>query len=145
MLEKAKKIAEKAFRDKKAPNGEPYINHTLRVVDAMETEEEKTVAMLHDVVEDSEMSISDLMEQGFSRTVLEAVADLTKKNDMTYFEYIDDVCCNELATRVKLAEIEDNKDEVRVNKMSFKTYSLEERYRMTKEILQTGVNYFGTK
>ncbi len=145
MLERARKIAEKAFRDKKAPNGEPYINHTLRVVDAMTTEEEKTVAMLHDVLEDSEMSISDLMEQGFSRPVLEAVADLTKKSDMTYFDYIEDICSNELATKVKLAEIEDNKDEVRVNKMSFKTYSLEERYKMAKEILETGVNYFGTR
>ena len=138
-------MLEKALKGKLSPDGEPYIEHTLRVVDAMTTEEEKTVAMLHDVVEDSEMSLADLEECGFSYAVLEAVATLTKRNDMTYFQYIDDVSCNELATRVKLAEIEDNRDIVRVNKMSFKTYSLEERYRMAKEVLKIGANYFGVK
>lgn len=145
MVEKARKIAEKAFQDKKAPNGEPYLNHTLRVAEAMTTEEEKVVALLHDVVEDSEYCIGDLIEEGFSRAVLEAVADLTKKNDMTYFEYIEDIGCNELATRVKLAELDDNMDEVRVSKMSFKTYKLEDRCRLAKEILQTGGNYIGAK
>ncbi len=145
MLEKARKIAERALKGKTGPDGKPYIEHTLRVVAAMETEEEKIVAMLHDVVEDSDMSLSDLLESGFSRSVLEAVADLTKKSDMTYFEYIEDISCNELAVKVKLAELEDNRDEVRVNKMSFKTYSLEERYKIAKEILETGTSYLGAK
>lgn len=135
MLEKAIEIAERAFEGKTDSRGEPYVNHSIRVMDRMETDDEKIVAMLHDVVEDSEMTLRDLQEAGFRRELLEAVEQLTKKPNMTYFDYIDDISGSELATKVKLAEIEDNMDEVRVNKMSFKTFSLEERKERVKKIL----------
>lgn len=101
-------------------------------MDRMDTEEEKIVAVLHDVVEDTEMSLQDLKGYGFSREVLEAVGILTKRRDMTYFDYIDDVQCSDLATKVKIAELEDNKDIFRVNKMSFQTYSLD--FRVSKAL-----------
>lgn len=135
MLEKAIEIAERAFEGKTDSRGEPYINHSIRVMDRMETDDEKIVAVLHDVVEDSEMTLRDLQEAGIRRDLLEAVEQLTKKPNMTYFDYIDDISGSELATKVKLAEIEDNMDEVRVNKMSFKTFSLEERKERVKKIL----------
>ena len=94
------------------------------------------MAVLHDVVEDTEMTIRDMECYGFSRTVLDGVEILTKRKDMTYFDYIDDISCSELATKVKIAEIEDNKDVFRVNKMSFKTYSLEERAEKSLKILR---------
>lgn len=136
MLEKAIEIAERAFEGKMDSRGEPYVNHSIRVMDRMETDDEKIVAVLHDVVEDSEVTLHDLQEAGFRRELLEAVEQLTKKPNMTYFDYIDDISGSELATKVKLAEIEDNMDEVRVNKMSFKTFSLEERKARVKKILQ---------
>lgn len=135
MLEKAIEIAERAFEGKTDSRGEPYVNHSIRVMDRMETDDEKIVAVLHDVVEDSEMTLRDLQEAGFRRELLEAVEQLTKKPNMTYFDYIEDISGSELATKVKLAEIEDNMDEVRVNKMSFKTFSLEERKERVKKIL----------
>lgn len=102
----------------------------------MDTEEEKIVAVLHDVLEDTEMSIQDLCEYGFSREVLEAVGILTKRSDMTYFDYIDDIHCSELASKVKIAEIEDNKDVRRVKKMSFQTYTLDYRAKKALAILR---------
>ncbi len=127
MLSKAIEIAANALKDIQDDKGFPYIDHAMRVMDKMDTEEEKIAAILHDVLEDTEMSIQDLKQEGFSREVLETVAMLTKRKDMTYFDYIDDILCSDLAAKIKIAEIEDNKDIKRVQKMSFQTYTLDQR------------------
>lgn len=135
MLSKAIDFATNALAGMEDENGFPYINHAMRVMDKMDTEEEKIVAVLHDVMEDTEMSVSDLRAEGFSREVLEALTILTKRNVMTYFDYIEDIAGSELATKVKIAEIEDNKDIRRVKKMSFQTYTLEQRAQKALAIL----------
>jgi len=136
MLSKAIEMAGKALNRKTDQYGQPYIDHTLRVVNKMETEKEKIVAALHDVVEDGDVSLHELRDQGFSREVIDAVGMLTKRADMTYYDYIDDISCSELATKVKIAEVEDNMDIFRVKKMSFQTYSLEDRTARTLKILR---------
>ena len=68
--------------------------------------------------------------------VVQAVGQLTKRPDITYFDYIEDISCNPLAARVKAAEIRDNLDAVRVNKMSFCTFSLEERAQKALKLLE---------
>lgn len=136
MLSKAIEVATDALQGITDANGLPYIDHAHRVMDRMDTEEEKTAAILHDVVEDTELSLKDLENYGFSRSVLETVEILTKRRDMTYFDYIDDIRCSELATKIKIAEIEDNKDIFRVNKMSFQTYSPEVRAQKALAILR---------
>ncbi|MEW4413754.1 GTP pyrophosphokinase [Clostridium sp. AN503] len=144
MLSRAIDVAKEAFSGKKDDNGHPYVDHALRVMDKMDTEEEKIVAVLHDVVEESEVSLHELQAMGFSRQVVEAVGILTKRNDMTYFDYIDDIRCSELASKVKIAEIEDNLDMPRVRKMSFQTYTPQLRAKKALAILKnedTGNDY----
>lgn len=144
MLSRAIDVAKEAFSGKKDDNGHPYVDHALRVMDKMDTEEEKIVAVLHDVVEESEVSLHELQAMGFSREVVEAVGILTKRNDMTYFDYIDDIRCSELASKVKIAEIEDNLDMPRVRKMSFQTYTPQLRAKKALAILKnedTGNDY----
>ena len=136
MLNKAIEVARNAFEGMADENGNPYFEHSCRVMEQMETEEEKIVAMLHDIVEDTEVSLSDLQSWGFSRKILDTVGQLTKRSDMTYFDYIDDISGSELATKVKIAEVRDNKDIFRVKKMSFQTYKPEERARRVLSILQ---------
>lgn len=136
MLSKAIEIAARALRGKTDQYGQPYVEHALRVVNKMDTETEKIVAALHDVVEDGDVSLHELKDQGFSREVIEAVGILTKRADMTYFDYIDDISCSELVTKVKIAEVEDNLDIFRVRKMSFQTYTLEDRAARTLKILR---------
>lgn len=143
-LSKAMEVAKEALAGRTDDRGLPYLDHAMRVMDKMDTENEKIVALLHDVVEDTEVSLYDLQALGFSREVLEAVSMLTKRADMTYFDYIDDIRCSELASKVKIAEIEDNKDIQRVKKMSFQTYTLEARAKKALAILRgedTGINY----
>ena len=144
MLSRAIDVAKEAFSGKKDDNGHPYVDHALRVMDKMDTEEEKIVAVLHDVVEESEVSLHELQAMGFSRQVVEAVGILTKRNDMTYFDYIDDIRCSELASKVKIAEIEDNLDMPRVRKMSFQSYTPQLRAKKALAILKnedTGNDY----
>lgn len=105
--------------------GEPYILHVLRVMLRMRTEEERIVAALHDVVEDTNWSLGDLHAQGFGEAVLDAVDALTRRDDEGYSDYIDRVALNPLATAVKLADLADNLDPSR----SISAHpSLRERY-----------------
>lgn len=135
MLQKAIDFATKALEGLKSSDGEPYINHSVRVMNQMDTEDEKIVAILHDVLEDTSCTTYDLKDAGFSKNIIECVEQLTRQNDVTYFEYIDDISTNEICKKVKLAEIDDNKDINRVNKLSFQTYSIDMRCDKVKEIL----------
>lgn len=134
-LEVAIDIARDALKGQTDENGQPYIEHSIRVMNRMDTDTERIVAILHDVPEDSDVILKDIKEAGFSNEVLTALERLTKKANMTYLEYIEDISDNDLATKVKLAEIEDNMDIKRVNRMSFKTYSLEERKKRSIALL----------
>ena len=118
-LSAAIEFATAALAEKVDDKGSPYINHALRVMERMDTEEEKMAAVLHDVVEDTEITLQDLCDAGFSREVVETVEILTKRQDMTYFDYIDDIL-----------------DIMRVKKMSFRTYSTEKRAEMALAILR---------
>lgn len=133
-LEKAKAIVEREFADR-YEEGECYKLHAYRVMEAMDTEEEQIVALLHDIVDDTEVSLADLEGEGFSKKVINALEDLTKGNDVRYFDYIEDLALNPIAAKVKFAELKDNMDVIRVNRMSFRTYSLEDRCEKALDIL----------
>ena len=136
MLQKAIDFATKALEGKKDHGGQPMIAHALRMMDRVNTEEEKIIAVLHDVVEEGGCSFHELKEAGFGQTVLAGVDVLTRRPNMKYFDYIDDISTNPMAARVKLAEMAENKDQDRVNKLSFQTYTLEERLARVKKMLE---------
>ena len=136
MLQKAIDFATKALEGKKDHGGQPMIAHALRMMDRVNTEEEKIIAVLHDVVEEGGCSFHELKEAGFGQTVLEGVDVLTRRPNMKYFDYIDDISTNPMAARVKLAEMAETKDQDRVNKLSFQTYTLEERLARVKKMLE---------
>ena len=136
MLQKAIDFATKALEGKKDHGGQPMIAHALRMMDRVNTEEEKIIAVLHDVVEEGGCSFHELKEAGFGQTVLEGVDVLTRRPNMKYFDYIDDISTNPMAARVKLAEMAENKDQDRGNKLSFQTYTLEERLARVNKMLE---------
>lgn len=136
MLQKAVDFATKALEGKRDHSGQPMVAHALRMMDRVDTEEEKMIAVLHDVVEEGGCSFHELKEAGFGQTVLEGVDVLTRRPNMKYFDYIDDISTNPMAARVKLAEVAENKDQDRVNKLSFQTYTLEERLARVRKMLE---------
>jgi (p)ppGpp synthase/HD superfamily hydrolase len=107
-IDKALQIASKAHEGQKEKNGLPYIFHALRVMDSVEDEQAKMVAILHDVIEDTSVTEEDLRRNGFDESVITAVLCVTHRKDEPYAEYVIRCQANEIARRVKLADLEDN-------------------------------------
>lgn len=118
LLEQAIYIALQAHKGKADKGDNPYILHPLRVMLTMETTEEKIVAVLHDVIEDSGFTIQQLKQNGFSKKVLDAVSLLTKKENQSYQDYISVIKKNPLAVKVKLADLKDNMNTKRLKKIT---------------------------
>ena len=88
--------------------GEPYHLHPFAVADMVEGEERKAVAYLHDVVEDTETTLEQLADMGFSANIVEAVDAITRRDGEEYMDYITRVKVNPIATDVKVADLKHN-------------------------------------
>jgi len=113
-LEDAISLAAKAHRGQKDKAGAPYILHPLRVMLRMETETDRIVAVLHDVLEDSGVTVRDLQKAGYSAEIVEAVQYLTRAKEEEYDQFIERVKGNTLAVKIKIADLEDNLDFERI-------------------------------
>ncbi len=107
-LDEALAIAVRAHRGQVDKAGEPYILHPLRVMMRLSPPDERIVAVLHDVVEDSPTTLDDLRAAGFADAIVRAVDHLTRREDETYEAFIERVEQDPIARRVKLADLEDN-------------------------------------
>jgi len=83
----------------------PYSSHPIAVADLLETDDEKIVAYLHDVIEDTKVTASYLSSIGFKYVVTKAILRLTKEQGQSYDDYLDRVVTDPLATKVKLADM----------------------------------------
>ena len=109
-VEKAIQIALTAHAGQVDKAGKPYILHPIAVASMQDTEEGFIVGMLHDVVEDTYVTLPDLLNQGFSHEIVEAVELLTHAKDEDYMTYVKRIKGNKLATKVKLADLKHNSD-----------------------------------
>lgn len=109
-LEKAIALAEEIHSGQKDRYGKPYIQHPFRVMIKMGTPTGKITAVLHDVIEDSDLTVKDLEKQGFPADIVFAVDCLSKRDGEKYDNYIERVKASPLAVEVKLADLEDNMD-----------------------------------
>jgi (p)ppGpp synthase/HD superfamily hydrolase len=114
-LEKAIQIAAKAHEGQTDKVGEHYILHPLRVMLKFDTDAERIVAVLHDVVEDSEITFYDLKQAGFSDEILAAIDALTKRPGESKIDAAKRASENKLACYVKLR---DNLDNLDINRIS---------------------------
>ena len=106
-----------------------YIQPPLFVASLVEGELAKTVALLHDVVEDSDWTLEDLRKKGLPEEVVQAVGILTKKRNEKYEEYILRVKQNPLARQVKLADLQHNSDLSRLTTVTEIDRKRAEKYR----------------
>ncbi len=118
LLELALQIALKAHQNQLDKAGVPYILHPLRVMMKQTSLKHMIVAVLHDVVEDSDYTVEDLRAKGFPDDILSAVAALTKPDDMSYEKYLAIVRQNPIALKVKLADLEDNINPLRLKNLN---------------------------
>lgn len=113
-LENAILLAAQAHQGQTEKNGRPYVLHALRVMHQMRTDHEMMAAVLHDVVEDTSVTLDDLRQANYPQAVLEAVDCLTHREDESYDAYLDRVITNKIALRVKWADLKDNMDGTRL-------------------------------
>jgi hypothetical protein len=107
-VEKAVEMASKAHAGVKDKQGEPYLLHPIRVMMGVEGEAAQIVAMLHDVVEDTDVTLDDIRNDGFSDEVIEALTLVTHQKDQPYADYVIACRANEVAWQVKLSDLRDN-------------------------------------
>lgn len=111
MLKKAIEIAVEAHKGVTDKYGAPYINHVTRVMNLGETDEEKIVGVLHDVVEDTPWTFEQLAAEGFSSEIIDALTCVTKiSEEEDYEEFTLRVSRNPLAVKVKINDLTDNMD-----------------------------------
>lgn len=108
-IEKAVEIAAKAHAGVRDKQGQPYLLHPLRVMLSVEDGDARIVAVLHDVVEDTDVTVSDLRAEGFSESVLQALALVTHNDkSVPYCEYVIRAKGNPISRQVKLSDLKDN-------------------------------------
>lgn len=129
MLDKAICIAANAHKGQVDKAGQPYILHPLRVMFMRMDETERICAVLHDVIEDSDITIDYLRKEGFSEEVLGAIDALTKREYENYNDFIGRVIGNKIACKVKLADLSDNMDLSRIPNPTQDDYLRIEKYR----------------
>ena len=130
LLNTAIGIAKTAHSGQKDKAGKPYIDHSLRVMNNLETTEEKIVAVLHDVVEDTDITLDNLIAMGFPQSIIKAIDAITKRpeeNDESYFARVKS---NHLALRVKIADMQDNMDIKRIENPTQKDYQRLAKYQL---------------
>lgn len=134
MLEKAFKISYMAHKDQVDKGGAPYYLHPIFVALNMETEDQKIVALLHDVVEDTEITLDDLRQEGFSENIVDAVDAITKKGE-AYEVYLQKVKANALARAVKIGDLKHNSDITRLKNPTEKDIKRIEKYKKSLDYL----------
>lgn len=139
-LESAISLACEAHSGQVDKAGAPYILHPLRVMLAVDGDDARMAAVLHDVVEDSGVTLDQLRARGFPERVVEAVDSLTKRDDEpgadSYRGFAERAAQNDIARRVKLADISDNMDLSRIESPTEKDFARLERYRQAKKLLE---------
>ena len=131
---KAMIIAYNAHHGQVDKSGVPYIFHPIHVAEQMETEEECIVALLHDTVEDTNITF-EVLEKEFSDTVIEALKLLTHDESIDYFDYVRKLKSNPIAKKVKLADLYHNSDITRMENPTEKDWKRKEKYHKAILIL----------
>lgn len=134
-LERAIAIAAMAHAGQVDKAGQPYILHPLRVMLRMEDELERIVAVLHDVVEDTPVTLEQLAREGFSEEILQAIEALTKRPGETRLQAAVRAAQHPVARRVKLADVADNMDLSRIPNPTEQDYARLQEYEAVRLLL----------
>ena len=131
ILYKTLELVLKVFDEKVDKGGLPYFNHLFKVYGGVSSYDEKIVALLHDIVEDTDITFNDLEEFGYDNNIIDALKILTKKKGEYYPDYIDRIINsnNKIAVSVKLSDLKHNMDITRIKNPTVNDYErISKRY-----------------
>lgn len=129
MTKKAMKLCFEAHKEQVDKSGLSYVFHPFHVAEQMQDEVTTTVALLHDVVEDTDYSIKDLIDMGFPQAVTDALSLLTHDKSVGYFDYVSSIKSNPVARAVKIADLKHNSDLSRLDIITDDDMTRIEKYR----------------
>ena len=136
MTKKALELCFAAHRDQKDKSGMPYVFHPFHLAEQMKDEDTTVVALLHDVVEDSEYTLDDLKKMGFGDRVISAIELMTHDDGVSYMEYVEAISSNPIARAVKLADLRHNSDMTRLDIITERDLSRQKKYLEAIRILE---------
>ena len=136
LTKKAMKLCFAAHRDQTDKSGLPYVFHPFHLAEQMTDEETTVVALLHDVVEDTEYTLSDLGDMGYPPAVLEAIVLMTHDDSVPYLEYVAKIKHNPIAKAVKLADLRHNSDLTRLDVVDERAIARAEKYAAAIRLLE---------
>ena len=133
---KAMKLCFEAHKNQVDKSGMPYVFHPFHVAEQMTDEATTIVALLPDVVEDTDYTLEDLAAEGFGKDILEAVALMTHEDDVPYLDYVAKLKDNPIARAVKLADLAHNSDLSRIGEVDEETRERLEKYQKAIALLK---------
>lgn len=136
MTKKAIKLIYEKHKNQYDKAGIPYVLHPLHVAEQMQDEHRTIVGLLHDIVEDTDVTFEQLTQMGFPEEVIEALKCLTHKENVDYFDYVKNIGTNPIATDVKIADLEHNSDLTRLNEITDWDLMRVEKYKKCIEYLK---------
>lgn len=128
MTKKAMKLCFEAHRNQVDKSGMPYVFHPFHLAEQMRDEITTVTALLHDVVEDTDITLADLSAMGFPGEVIDALALLARDDSVPYTDYIALIKNNPVAKAVKLADLRHNSDLSRLDEITEKALERAEKY-----------------
>lgn len=137
LLSLAIKVATEAHEGQLDKGGNPYILHPQAVAASLDNTENKIVAYLHDVIEDTDVTLDKLEELGFTYRIVNSVRILTKSKDVSYDDYLKSVKKDSNAWHVKMADIKHNMDISRIPEPTAKDFSRIEKYKKALAFLES--------
>ena len=132
----ALKLCFEAHKEQVDKSGMPYVFHPFHLAEQMNTEETTIVALLHDLVEDTDYTIEDLVDMGFDKSITDAIALMTHADNVAYMDYVRAIKDNPIAKTVKLADLKHNSDLTRLETVDEKALSRREKYLKAIAILE---------
>ena len=135
MTKLALKLCFEAHKTQTDKSGMPYVFHPFHLAEQMVDEETTVCALLHDVVEDTDYTLDDLKDMGFSQSVLEALSLLTHEEGVPYMDYVKRIKANEIARAVKIADLRHNSDVTRLDTLTEWDIARNEKYAEALKIL----------
>ena len=136
MTKAAMKLCFEAHKDQVDRSGVPYVFHPFHVAEQMTSEAEVCVALLHDVMEDTDLTADDIRAAGMSEEVVEALLLMTHDADVDYLDYVRALRDNPLARAVKIADLTHNSDLTRLDVVSEKDRRRVEKYAAALGLLR---------
>lgn len=136
MTKMALKLCFEAHKEQVDKSGMPYVFHPFHLAEQMQTEETTVVALLHDLIEDTDYTIEDLTSMGFSKNITDAIALMTHADSVEYMDYVREIKNNPIAKAVKLADLKHNSDLSRLDVVDEKALNRREKYLNAIKLLE---------